>query len=241
MQDDSRQLLMVMLTIAAVLTGGCSATQKGNSRTFAPFPPSANAPAEKSLLAFEGKVDFNWTWPGSLQGRAQDLVEEVGYFQWTNAEEAADYKLVVNVRRYPHVPSAVEWLEAILSGLTFTLSPTFTETDTYELNAELLSRAQASTGAAKSSHRLEAYRLRQNYHVVIQLFFLLTPNRWYLRARGDDAQLIDTMLKDVLVWAHEVVQKERAAGRAWPTNTLHPTAATSRFRRDCGARFGSGV
>jgi hypothetical protein len=208
-------LLGVTITIAATAIAGCYATQKGTLRSLPVLPRSTKVEvSEQPLLVFQGKISFTWIWPGSLQGQAQDYVEKVGYFQWTNAEEAANYKLVVNIRRYRYSPSAAEWLSAILYGVTLTLFPAFTETDTYELDAEMVARPSGTAGSLGKMRRLGTYRPRGNYAVVKGLlapaitFFTSPSARSFTRYQRLDGELIRNMLKDVVVWAGETVEKK---------------------------------
>jgi hypothetical protein len=198
--------LLLAVLFGSLLASGCIAFHSGNARLIDPYPPNAlqekqNKPvtvAMQTRFQVVGMIttdSHRQSAVDNIEGWAEDIINETGYFQYAVDKTTSDYVLVMNVRDEGNPNLALSFL----SGFTLTILPTFA-TDSYIITCELRDHAGKKIGERK---------IEQEMTTIIELLMIFgTP---FASPKQVSERMWRQTLKDVTVWMYETINQRKHA------------------------------
>lgn len=198
--------LLLVVFLGSLSASGCIAFHSGDARLIDPYPPEAlqAKPAKPKTVAMETRYQLvgmtttdsmRQSAVDNIEGWAENIISETGYFRYSVDKKTADYVLVMNVRDdgEPNVGLAM------LSGFTLTIIPAFA-TDAFTITCELRDHAGNNIGER---------RIKQKMTTVIQLLMMFgTP---FASPKQVSERMWRQVLQDVTVWMNETIEQRRRA------------------------------
>ena len=203
--------LFLVVFLGSLSVSGCIAIHSGDARLFDPYPPQAlqAKQAKPVTIAMETRYQLvgmattdsmRQSVVDNIEGLAEDIINETGYFRYAVDKKTADYVLVMNVRDDGEPNLGL----AFLSGLTLTILPAFAK-DSFTITCELRNQANNKIGERK---------IKQEVITIIQFLMLFgTP---FASPNQVIKQMWQQVLQDVTVWMNETIIQERTPSVAVP-------------------------
>jgi len=193
--------ILVVVLAGGLFGSGCVSWYSGSARRIDPFPTP-------EFASYQGQprkigIDLTLQQVGAytsiearqntkdlLNGLTQDIFEKTGYFRLSLDNRNAQYILRLHVR--DDVSASIPM--AILSGLTFTMIPTWA-TDEFTIMAEL----QDSSG-----NPLAEKRIKEELHTLFQFFMIFgTP---FSHPMDELESLWRDVSRDLAVWCYQQIE-----------------------------------